>query len=402
MSKRIRSSSPSSQLDQEQEHQKVPKMSASYDNPSGDALRLFGENQQLHATIAALTSQVAVLEETATELHTQTLHNEIEEMSNYIEHLESSLDHRINANAPDSDLLGFELELKAVKEQAFLKQKMFEKQLSSLKTELHNSQIANRALARRILKISRCDASVQTDPNFQSAGKKEGLANNTLVAQLHSTVPEVMPIKKPQAELPVNQEYQLNLMAVFHSHSTDEAFPNWFEKGFEYVSDDFGQQYAELLHQYILFEASHHWVNATHGLKKTKPQQLINWTTQGKRKPAAALPIIAALSSIETIQKFAEALWTWWCELQPDWRIISRNRPEPFDKFVDNFLLLDKRGQNGWLGLIVCTKWWRLGLDSLDDNIRQELEADWFRVVEDMTNMLKGMVEMRNCRITAA
>lgn len=200
----------------------------------------------------------------------------------------------------------------------------------------------------------------------------------------------------------MNQDYQFNLMAVFHSHFIDEASTKWFKKGFEYISDDFGQQYAELLHQYILFEASHHWANASHGLKKTKPQQLITWTTQGKRKAEAALPIIAALSSIETIQNFAEAIWTWWCELQPDWRIISGNRPAPFDKFVNNFLFLDKRGQNGWLGLIVCIKWWRLGMDCLEDSSRQEIEADWFRAVADMTNMLKGIVEARNSRITAA
>lgn len=191
-------------------------------------------------------------------------------------------------------------------------------------------------------------------------------------------------------------------MAVFHSHFTDEASQKWFKKGFEYISDDFGQQYAELLRQYIFFEASHHWVNPTHGLKKKRPQQLGSWITQGKRKPAAALPIIAALSSIESIRNFAEALWTWWCELQPNWRNISENRPAPFDKFIDNFLLLDKHGQNGWLGLIVCTKWWRLGLDSLDDTSRQELEADWFRAVDDMTNMLKGIVGARNSRITVA
>jgi len=190
-------------------------------------------------------------------------------------------------------------------------------------------------------------------------------------------------------------------MQVFHSRFPDKASQKWFKKGFEYVSDDFGQQYAELLHQYILFEASHHWANPTHGLKKKKPQELTSWTAQGKRKATAALPIIAALSSTESIQDFAERVWTWWCELQPAWRKIASNRPAPLDQFVDNFLLLDKHGQNGWLGLIVCVKWWRLGLDSLGDTDRQGLEADWFIAVVDMTSMLKGIVGMRSSRITA-
>jgi len=38
-------------------------MKMTLDNPSGDAARLVAENQELHVTIAALTSRVAELEE---------------------------------------------------------------------------------------------------------------------------------------------------------------------------------------------------------------------------------------------------------------------------------------------------------------------------------------------------
>ncbi|KAE9384915.1 hypothetical protein BT96DRAFT_741541, partial [Gymnopus androsaceus JB14] len=136
--------------------------------------------------------------------------------------------------------------------------------------------------------------------------------------------------------------------------------PNWFQKGFEYVSsDDFGSQYTTLLHQWLLFEASYNWGNPSHGLKKTRPQELTTWISQGKRRPPAALATIAALSTLEAIKSFAERTWTWWCELQPAWRAVSNNRPVPFNEFCDNYLLLDKHGQNGWLGLLICMKWWR-------------------------------------------
>lgn len=199
----------------------------------------------------------------------------------------------------------------------------------------------------------------------------------------------------------MNREYHFDLMKFFRSHLTDEPSQKWFKTGFEYISDDLGKQYAELLHQYILFEASHHWVNPSQGLKKKRHPALSHWMAKSKRKPAAALTIIAALSTIESVRDFAEHLWTWWCELQPGWREISNNRPAPFIKFVDNFLLLDKHGQNGWLGLIVCIKWWRLGLNNLDENGLQELEADWFRAVEDMTKMLIGIVGARRSLMTA-
>jgi hypothetical protein len=62
----------------------------------------------------------------------------------------------------------------------------------------------------------------------------------------------------------------------------------------------------------------------------------------------------------------------------------------------DNYLLLDKPGQNGWLGLITCLKWWRVGLNSLEDPDQQALlELDWYQAVEDMTKMLQGLVARR-------
>lgn len=119
------------------------------------------------------------------------------------------------------------------------------------------------------------------------------------------------------------------------------------------------------------------------------------------RKKAVAEEIIADLSNVEAVKDFAERVWTWWCQLQPTWRTVANNRPAPFNKFGGNYLQLDKHGQNGWLGLLICTKWWRLALNKLGDHTEQALDSDWLSAVEDMTEMLKGMVGTRLSNVAA-
>jgi hypothetical protein len=81
------------------------------DDPAAEAKLVFAENQQLHAKIVALTSQLDVLEEAVSfQFHTssichlyliqqvsdfknQPLSKDLEEMSKLVEQLESDLDH---------------------------------------------------------------------------------------------------------------------------------------------------------------------------------------------------------------------------------------------------------------------------------------------------------------------
>lgn len=72
---------------------------------------------------------------------------------------------------------------------------------------------------------------------------------------------------------------------------------------------------------------------------------------------------------------------------------MSDNRPALLLTFGSDWKPLNKWGNNGWLGIITCLRWWREGLNSLPEQDRLRLEPDWFRAVGDVSKMLQGLLE---------
>ncbi|KAF9062088.1 hypothetical protein BDP27DRAFT_1171274, partial [Rhodocollybia butyracea] len=130
--------------------------------------------------------------------------------------------------------------------------------------------------------------------------------------------------------------------------------PAWFHKAFFYVNCDFGTQYAELIRRWMHLEELNLWKNSKHGLSDlNQPTMLNDW----RRRRTGAVP---ALFTVTLVQRFSESFWIWWCSLQPAWRLdsISNNRTGPLITFGNHWQGLNKCGNNGWLLIIVCLKWW--------------------------------------------
>ncbi|KAE9401693.1 hypothetical protein BT96DRAFT_817506 [Gymnopus androsaceus JB14] len=163
----------------------------------------------------------------------------------------------------------------------------------------------------------------------------------------------------------------------------------WFNRAFTYLNVDLGPQFAHLVRLWVDLEKNHNWDNPRRGLSHlNRPVMLNDWISNQR---AGA---ISALSTGPLVQRFAKELWTWWCSLQPKWRCMtSDNRPGPLLTFGSDWKPLHKWGNNGWLGIITCLKWWREGLNSLSDKDRLQLEADWFCAVSDVSKMLQGLLE---------
>ncbi|KAJ3905672.1 hypothetical protein F5879DRAFT_799125 [Lentinula edodes] len=165
--------------------------------------------------------------------------------------------------------------------------------------------------------------------------------------------------------------------------------PPWFGQAFEFLNRDFGVEYAELVQLWMRFEQIHQWKNPKSKLADLlRPRMLNDWS---KRRSAS----IPALSTVALVQHFGESVWTWWCSLQPPWRTysVADNRPNPVSIYGTDWKSLNKGGKNGWMLILTCVKWWREGLESLTEDERRELEKDWYTAMDDISRMLKGLIE---------
>ncbi|KAJ3723884.1 hypothetical protein C8R42DRAFT_558688, partial [Lentinula raphanica] len=115
-----------------------------------------------------------------------------------------------------------------------------------------------------------------------------------------------------------------------------------------------GPKWTALLELWLAYEHINGFSNVKHGLKAaSRPTELSEWMK--KERPATGV----ALYSLDSISLFVDRFWTWWCSLQPSWRSPGlNNRPGPLDGYGTTWTSLDKPGQNGWFGLIICLKWW--------------------------------------------
>ncbi|KAH7876540.1 uncharacterized protein C8R40DRAFT_1068351 [Lentinula edodes] len=180
-----------------------------------------------------------------------------------------------------------------------------------------------------------------------------------------------------------------NLKTYFMTLFPFSSAPPWFGQAFEFLNRDFGVEYAELLQLWMRFEQIHQWKNPKSKLADLlRPRMLNDWS---KRRSAS----IPALSTVALVQHSGESVWTWWCSLQPPWRSysVSKNRLNPVSIYGTDWKSLNKSGKNGWMLIITCVKWWREGLESLTEDERQELEKDWYTAMDDISRMLKGLIE---------
>ncbi|KAJ7315518.1 hypothetical protein DFH08DRAFT_630163, partial [Mycena albidolilacea] len=74
---------------------------------------------------------------------------------------------------------------------------------------------------------------------------------------------------------------------------------------------------------------------------------------------------------------FGRQFWEWWVDINPDWRTSQRPMIREDGK---SWASLDFHGQNGFLNVMACLKWWRDALETPS--------PDWEEAVDDVTWVL--------------
>jgi hypothetical protein len=167
---------------------------------------------------------------------------------------------------------------------------------------------------------------------------------------------------------------------------------SWLPLAFAYLNINLGVEYRDIVSKWLNLERTTTWESPPLGLKpENQPNALSVWQ---KKRYSGREP---DFSAIEFVASFSVEVWRWWISLQPEWRRIAPGGKlsSPNLKVVrTDWILLDKKGVNGWFGLLVCMKWWGLGLNYMTEE-QEELKRDWVRAIHDISVMMDGLVAYR-------
>ncbi|KAJ7805262.1 hypothetical protein B0H14DRAFT_2268733, partial [Mycena olivaceomarginata] len=73
-------------------------------------------------------------------------------------------------------------------------------------------------------------------------------------------------------------------------------------------------------------------------------------------------------------EAFGRQFWAWWVDINPEWR----TKQQPMMRGDSpSWTSLDFHGQNGFLNVMVCLKWWR--------DVMKTPSPDWEEAVDDVT-----------------
>ncbi|KAJ6511747.1 hypothetical protein DFH09DRAFT_941798 [Mycena vulgaris] len=116
-----------------------------------------------------------------------------------------------------------------------------------------------------------------------------------------------------------------------------------------------------------------------------KLEDSTGWETKTKSHPTKNRPpqvkSAHARSPDLAVEVFAQAWWAWWRGLNPEWRVQDG---ELVKEGSGSWDVLRYSGQNGFLNIIMCLKWWKAKLDGEAD--------DWKAAADDMIWVLERMM----------
>ncbi|KAJ6455548.1 hypothetical protein C8R47DRAFT_996725, partial [Mycena vitilis] len=78
---------------------------------------------------------------------------------------------------------------------------------------------------------------------------------------------------------------------------------------------------------------------------KLRPRQVSYWINRARKSTPA----------IEDATAFGEEWWGWWIDINPSWRKTVL----PMGRVDGSWTYIDYPGQNGFLNVLMCLKWWR-------------------------------------------
>ncbi|KAJ7084773.1 hypothetical protein B0H15DRAFT_783613 [Mycena belliarum] len=126
-------------------------------------------------------------------------------------------------------------------------------------------------------------------------------------------------------------------------------------------------------------ELAHAFEGPARGYTDGRPAQVSYWTSRARRgKPKP---------EIVEAKAFADKWWAWYGKMNPEWRVETTAGPGHFERGRSDggWDVLAYTGPNGMLNVLICLRWWRDAIDTVED------QAAWNDAVEDVAWVLEEM-----------
>ncbi|KAJ3912909.1 hypothetical protein F5877DRAFT_53301 [Lentinula edodes] len=158
----------------------------------------------------------------------------------------------------------------------------------------------------------------------------------------------------------------------------------WFRPAFEYLNYNLGEDYIYLISRWIELERNKNWAYSAKGISaKLRPKELSHWITNCRYDRPNNDPKFRQ----HDIARFGTNFVTWWNSLICQISMVSGGNSD--GRVRKEWGTLNTSGKNGWLSVIVCLKWWGLGLG---DDREGALGAEWCCKVKEVSSVLNDLI----------
>ncbi|KAJ3925230.1 MAG: hypothetical protein NXY57DRAFT_907337 [Lentinula lateritia] len=159
----------------------------------------------------------------------------------------------------------------------------------------------------------------------------------------------------------------------------------WFHPAFEYLNHDLGVDYIYLIRAWIKLERIKDWVYSLKGISaKLRPKELSHWITNCRYDRRNNNPKFQK----QDINRFGINFVTWWNSLVNQISTVSGENSDGDGRVRKEWGTLNTSGKNGWLSIIVCLKWWGMGLR---DDREGALGAKWCCTIKEVSCILNEL-----------
>ncbi|KAJ7715351.1 hypothetical protein B0H16DRAFT_1273340, partial [Mycena metata] len=133
---------------------------------------------------------------------------------------------------------------------------------------------------------------------------------------------------------------------------------------------ELGPVWEGLVDAWWALESSTDFASTTKGHPTTsRPREVGLWVKSARKGTPKVIP-----------ESFGKGWWEWWMAINPEWRVSDGSLVKEGDGDWDD---LRCPGQNGFLNVIVCLRWWRLAAGTES--------SEWSRAVSDVKWVLERM-----------
>ncbi|KAJ3872040.1 hypothetical protein F5051DRAFT_445576 [Lentinula edodes] len=159
----------------------------------------------------------------------------------------------------------------------------------------------------------------------------------------------------------------------------------WFHPAFEYLNHDLGVDYIYLIRAWIKLERIKDWVYSSKGISaKLRPKELSHWIANCRYDRRNNDPKFQK----QDINRFGINFVTWWNSLVNQISTVSGENSDGDGRVRKEWGTLNTSGKNGWLSIIVCLKWWGMGLR---DDREGALGVKWRCTIKEVSCVLNEL-----------